>query len=238
MTQSQQIGQWPWFGTSYVTCGLLWMAYVSLRFAPNVRKLFLPLGGLMIGMGALSGFVEQWSNLKDVPFKPVALFILIIFFWPYRALCVQMIRAQGIDRSSMVERFSFLPLIYILLFSVWLLTPKFLEEELPPLELYVWIVLVCVLHVPMFGLGKSAAIKFLEQTSFPENSREKFSAGVWGNAAVSLCVPLLITFIVQCKMGDDWRLFGINAVMTVVLLSLLLISCRLPSEWKLSNSSP
>jgi hypothetical protein len=178
-------------------------------------------------MGILNACTEQWLLLKRFPFVYIVATILPVFALAYRSLCLRLIERTGLRPSFLKERYSFLPLVYCGLAASAIMSPTFAKNENPLLELFLFIGLVCAVHVPMFAAGRSKIVKFVTSSGIVANKgAPDFSWGFFATAIAILGTPLVLTLIVQAVEHNDYRLFLVDAVMTIIILSLLVI-CRL-----------
>ena len=180
----------------------------------------------MVAIAALNIYVEQWPSLKRIDFQAAAILLLIGFLWPYTALSMGLMELLGITGRRQRFVSSFLPLIYALALSFAMILPSLKTLESPPLGLYMFIVLMAVIHIPAFAAGKSRAMKVRRDFSAFQATNSNRHPPLLKTPILALASPLLIILILQITMRDDWRLFGLNAVLTAAIASLFVVVRR------------
>ncbi len=182
------------------------------------------LSGLIFAMGILNACSEEWLLVKRFRFEYVVLVLMVLFLLPYRSLCLRLIERTGLRASLRREMYSFLPLFYAGLAAIAIISPAFAKGENPPLALFIFIVLVCAVHVPMFAAGRSRVAKFVAASESVTETHPDISWRFLTNAMVLTGTPLVLTLIVQAVVRDNYRLFVVDAVMTAIIFSLLAVS--------------
>jgi len=213
--------QLPPFAIIYGLAGIASGLWFSRASSSAVLR---ALSGVVFAIAVLNGYVEEWVNLRRVRFDYSALFMVVIFAWPYAALCVQLMKQLGINKRSSAEWYSYLPIVYLLLVSLAVASPGLSKLENPPLSLYIFVAFICVLHVPAFATGRSQLAKLQRDGQVFQLGDVGLSRSIIRRGLVCLAVPLLISVIVQVATLDDWRLFCSNAVITAAIASLFIIS--------------
>jgi hypothetical protein len=208
----------PLCGISYAlagTAGFLW----GFR-----RRQPLQAAGIVIlFVAAINTYSEEWGILRKYD---VALPLLVGFLSAYTVLSLRLMRQVGITKRRSAIAHSFLPVVYALAVSFAFFLPDIMKtDENPPLTLYVYLLLILAIHVPAFAFGRSRAIQSglaSSATSLGSNPQTYFSY-LWKPLLV-LGAPLLVCLVIQAARQDDWRLFGSNLVITIVLALLFLIA--------------
>lgn len=206
----------PLFGVTYglagVVCGLLW-----LRGHKN--KVLRSLSAVILVIAALNISVEEWGGFQRSRFENAALFLIGFLLWAYATLCIRLMEEVGVAGGRTAFLSSFLPFFSVVLVGLALALPSLLKLENPPLALYMFIVLICFIHVPAFAYGKTQAMR-----APIEDSNLGLSTSLLRRAIVALVAPLLVELTLQAVLRDDWRLFSLNVGMTLAIVALLLVS--------------
>jgi hypothetical protein len=213
----------PLSGIAYVLAALGCAVWAICRKTDSV----LPsLSGLIFSIAILNAYTEEWLVLKPFRFVYVLPTLMLLFLLSYRSLCLRLIERTGLRRALIKEMYSFLPLFYAGLAAIAIISPAFAKGENPPLALFIFIVLVCAVHVPMFAAGRSKVAKFVAASEIVTETHPDIS---WRFLTIAMTVtgtPLVLTLIVQAVVRNDYRLFAVDAVMTALIFSLLAVSRR------------
>jgi hypothetical protein len=214
------------YGVSGLLCGLL-------GFCGRVYKVLAPLGAILLLLAILNRQVENsaanssvlpWSPMQGHRFAIVALLLMVCFLTLYTLFCISLMeRATQSNNAGAAFVSSYLIVVYPLVLGLALALPELLSSENPYLSLYLFLGLICVIHVPCFAQGKTQLLKSLKEHKVAPSPQIHLSPASVRYAIVALGAPLLVVFL-QAVKDDDWRLFVANAIIAVALASLLLIS--------------
>ena len=210
----------PLFGITYLISGT---ACVLWSFRKVEARLIQTLSALFFVIAAMDGCIEKWTDLKRFGFEGPMLLISVGFLCAYTMLDLNLMERVGIKKRSTAVVSSFLPIVYALSVGFALALRDVKADENPPLTVYVFLVLIFAIHVPAFAFGTSQATKVLGLRILPHANRLEYFSGL-RTPLFALGLPLLATLIIQAFTGDDWRLFGTNAVMTIVVASLFAVA--------------
>lgn len=185
------------------------------------------LSGLIFSIAILNVYVEEWPALKRLGFGYAVPILLVLFVLPYRSFCLRLIERTGLRPGFVKEQYSFLPLVYAGFVALAIVVPFFAQGGNPVYTLFVFIVVVCALHVPMFASGRSKIAEFVAKSGIVRTEAPPdISWGFFTTAMAILGIPLVLTLIVQAVVHDDCRLFTVDAVLTAIIFLLLVISRR------------
>lgn len=175
-------------------------------------------------MGALDAYVEGWGVLRQARPDYAVWFLLAIFLLPCATLSIRLMeQMEGMSWRTAVWS-SYLPIVFLLFLGLEMaIGPRGLVDN-RPFALVIGVTLICVLHVPRFAYGKSDVVKIMRKSEILGAGTSKLSPEILKGAAAGLGVPILINLSIQVATRGDWRLSGINVVMTAAIFSLFLIS--------------
>jgi hypothetical protein len=209
----------PFFAIVYAFAGT---ACVFWRFRnPNAQPLH-SLGVLIFSIAAINGYIEEWRILRTIKFESAICLLTIGFLAAYTALSICLMGQLGISRRVAVVS-SYLPFFYLFAIGLLIASPELKGLENPPLAFYIFLVLVCGLHLPAFAAGKSQATNVQGLRSLPDADRLKYLSGL-RTPLFALGLPLLVTFAIQVSVRNDWRLFGANVLITIAITSLFAVT--------------
>jgi hypothetical protein len=208
----------PLFALTYALSGVIFGIWCFRRDGARVLR---PLVGVILVLSLSNGYTEMWPFQKNHENWASLLPLCVIFLVLYSLLCVRLMQEAGIGANSWKSAVfaTRLPWLYMLAIGM-LQSPRSTNFENPPFAVYVFILLCCALHAPMFAAGKIQAIK-LRRMNFAHNPS---GTDLIHPAMVALGAPLLLILVFQIGKPDDWRLFGVNLVMSVTILSLFYIA--------------
>jgi len=202
------------------------MCYGLLRSSRS-RSALVSVGGVAVSIGLFNWFVQRGrpSDLL-LGFETTTIILVAVFGVTIRALSIRLMELTVADRK-LAERFSFLPLLYLFLFSLIVSAKGFVSFESPALAVFMFIALACALHVCGFAFGKSEATRRLAATDELRPAVEDRSecVTIWRYATATLIVPTLLVLVAQVTSSDDWRLMGINFSVTGTLVCLIAVAC-------------
>lgn len=208
----------PLFGAIYAVAGIAGL----LRWVfESENKVLLALSGLILVVGGINGYVEQWPNLRYVQFHDAALVLVGSFLLFYSILCIRLMEQAGIAKGRAALVSAFLPVVYLLAIGLLVSLSQLSTEDNPAVIIYVFLIFTCAVHIPAFAFGKSRTMK-LKGGFEPLDSR--ITKSLLQEAVVLLGAPLLIALLSQEAVRGAWMLFSLNVSMTIEILSLFLIS--------------
>ena len=214
----------PLIGLTYAFAGTCWgLLWLRRKSEAALRAL----SAVMLAIAALNGYIELWPRWKSVGFETAALLLVLVFLWPYSLLSIRLMESTGVARGKRAFFSSQLPVIYLLFLGMVLVNLHDLSTfDDPPLAMYIFMVLVCVLHVPAFVAGKTRMAEYQAKlgrspafpgTNGPPSARVR-------SAGLALATTLFIALVVEGVVGSDWLLLSLDAALSGALALLFLIS--------------
>jgi len=192
----------------------------------KIDTILWSLSGLVLSIGLLNAYSEMWRYLLRYPFAYVNPVLTFLFVLPYRTLTLRLVERSGLRPGSLKEFLSGLVFFYAFVIPAFVVTQIYQNSEDPALMVLIFTAFACALHVPIFAFGQSVMRKSTPKPGIVvPTEAPNFSRRFFGIAIAILGTPLVLTMIVQLKMRRDYRLFAVDAVLTVLILSLFVI-CR------------
>jgi hypothetical protein len=207
----------PFFGTTYAVAGTI---CVLLGLRKTHLRILSVLGALFFAVAVLNLYVENWASLKTLDFHSTTSLAAIGFLAAYTSLSLRLMQQAGVSSLRAAFFSSYLPVLYALAVGLTAAAGSMQSLENPPLVFYTFIVLICILHVPAFIAGKTQAMRARGQLQTSRQIGVMRSIGLLRWPLLALGAPLLITLIIQVTTRTDWRLFGINAVLSASILTI------------------
>jgi hypothetical protein len=209
----------PIVGIAYVFSAIGCALWAIWR---NTDRVLWSLSGIILSIAIVNTYAEEWPMLRGGWYAVPTL--IVFFLLPYRSLCLRLIERTGLRNGFVKEQYSFLPLVYVGLGAVAVTAPFFVWNENPAYVVFTFIVFVCALHVPAFAYGNSRVRKFGVSSGIAlQKAASDISRDFFKIAIAILGTPLALA-LVRAVVQDDYRLFGLDAVLTGIIFSLLAIS--------------
>jgi len=209
---------------SGITYGLAATGCLIWGWRQDDKKPLLALGSVSFIVSSLNIYIEDSERLKFLNFEGVGLVLLIVFLGAYTFLSVCLMERLGITNFRKAFVSSFLPVIYILTLTFATLLPALKAQENPPLGLYVFVTFICVLHVPLFAKGRDHATKTQGPISSVPLTSIRRCLEPSKIPLTFLLAPLFANLLIQFAVGNDWRLWGLNAVFTAAITFLFALA--------------
>jgi len=214
----------PLSGIVYTLGAIVCLEWALHRKADSITW---SLSGMLFAVGILNAWSEEWLSLKGFRFEYVVVVVMILFVLAYRLFCLRLMEPAGLRAGTAKGAYSLLPCFYAIMVAMAILSPTFVKFENPPLALFIFMVLVCAVHVPMLVAGRSKVAKFVESSGIVlRHESANFSWSFFAAAFTIMGIPLVLSLIIGAAVRDDFRLFAINAVMTIIIFSLLTVFRR------------
>jgi hypothetical protein len=209
----------PRLGLIYSVPGVV---CVILSFQERRPKLLRQLGALILLLAAFNVYVEEWRAIGSANFITISVALIVGFLVAYTHWTIQLLKQAGVDRKGFAFRIAFLPIVYALSISVALLLPQIQAMENPPLVIYCFVALICVLHVPAFAFGTSRA---LGGTDGPLNWVPlKTQSTPVRDVLLALSLPTFASLLLQLATPGDWRLFFLDVTIVFAISILFAIA--------------
>lgn len=192
-------------------------AVASIIGSSKRFRSLLPLGLVLVALGFLDAYAENWRRLEGFHFLSTQMLLLALFLSAYALLSTKLILSNfevPISRALLASASHvFFALLIALAYICFLVRSK----ENPPFAVLVFLSLICVLHVPMFAAFRARVITFeSRRTTRPTFSR-------W-SALLVIVIPFLGASVFQLAGNGDWRMLIPNGLICGSAWGLMVIA--------------